>query len=345
MPRRPSVARPRGRAADPSGRSVRLTTSAPAASNASSSPSAPEPWCCTAIRLPDDALGEQELLELGRRLGLGDPVGGQARLLDRAARLRPAGDDLGAAGCAPRNSSSSPASSTASIQPRNPTPVVTTTMSGGSAISVRERAMSSSSSMCGTIVSAGARRTAAPCRSSAAVSSPGAAIDGQQDRAAREGGRDHGCGAFRTRARDRWNWRWSQGSVTCRIRHQGRQQQVGGSDMAEHHHRGVAHPGGARPRRRPSRASRASCAARRVWPLSTIATGRSGSAPAAQRRGGEAGERADAHQHDRRGLRVAQRGEGRLGRRVLAVDDVQGRRGAAVRDRDAGGLRHRRRRS
>ena len=74
--------------------------------------------------LAGDALGEQELLQLGCRLRLGHPVGGQARLLDRAARLRPAGDDLRAAGCAARSSSSSPASSTASIQPRNPTPVV-----------------------------------------------------------------------------------------------------------------------------------------------------------------------------------------------------------------------------
>lgn len=73
---------------------------------------------------------------------------------------------------ASRNASSMPASSTASIHPRKPTPVVTTTTSGRSAISALDRAISSSSSMCGTIVSAGASRTVAPCRSSAAVSSP-----------------------------------------------------------------------------------------------------------------------------------------------------------------------------
>ncbi len=46
------------------------------------------------MRRPVDAFGEQVLAEFGGCLGFGDPVRRQSRLLDRAARLRPAGDDL-----------------------------------------------------------------------------------------------------------------------------------------------------------------------------------------------------------------------------------------------------------
>ena len=150
---------------------VRLTTSAPAASKTSSSPSAPEPWCCTATRL-------RETPSASRNCSSSAAVSDSAtQSADRPAcwiapRAFGPRATIWAGRIAPRNSSSSPASSTASIQPRNPTPVVTTTMSGGSAMSSRDRAISSSSSMWGTIVSAGASRTVAPCRSSAAVSSP-----------------------------------------------------------------------------------------------------------------------------------------------------------------------------
>ena len=46
--------------------------------------------------VPGDALGQQQVEDLGGRLGLGHPVGLQPGGLDRAARLGPAGDDAGA---------------------------------------------------------------------------------------------------------------------------------------------------------------------------------------------------------------------------------------------------------
>ena len=118
-----------------------------------------------------DALVEQHLGDLGARLGLGDPVGGEPGGLDRAARLGSARDDPGAARASRTSGSSSPAASAASIQPRNPMPVVTTTVSGGSASSDRVPSSSAASSMCGTMLSAGACRTAAPRRPRAAASS------------------------------------------------------------------------------------------------------------------------------------------------------------------------------
>lgn len=117
------------------------------------------------------ALGQQDPADLGGRLGLGHPVDAEADLLERPMRLRSARDD-------PRRpqqrrrSPASPAVSAVSSHPRNPMPVVTTTVSGAAASNPRVASSSAGSSRCGTIDNAGACRTMAPRRVSAASMSP-----------------------------------------------------------------------------------------------------------------------------------------------------------------------------
>ena len=222
---------------------VRLTTSAPCPSKSSSSPSAPDPWCCTAMRRPSTPSARRYAPS---SVDVSDSATQSA--VSPACWIAPRAFGPRATIWAPSNaacrSSSSPASSAASIQPRNPTPVLATTISGGFAMSSRVRAMRASSSMCGTIVSAGACRTVAPWRSRAAASSPErrstAITMVQPSSAAERVGR--GLSA-------------SPGSVTrqCALGHQ----EVGGGDVADDDDRGIA----ALPRARRRRArARAWCA-------------------------------------------------------------------------------------
>ena len=102
-------------------------------------------------------LDEEQVGDLRGGLGLSDPVRAEPRCLQRALRL------------GPRATSREPAS--ASSQPRKPTPVVTTRMSGGGATRSAVRRTSSSSSIRATAPSVGAWTTSAPRRASAAPSS------------------------------------------------------------------------------------------------------------------------------------------------------------------------------
>ena len=168
---RTEAARATGSGGGPQRYTTRLATTAPAAASSVSRPSAPAPWCCTAIRCPATPSASSrsrisaEVSDSATQSACSPAAWIAPRALGPRATIR-----------APRSTSTSssarPAASAASTHPRNPMPVVTTTVSGGAASRSLVSSSSCSSCSCGTMLSAGAWRTIAPRRDRAEPSSP-----------------------------------------------------------------------------------------------------------------------------------------------------------------------------